>query len=49
MNKNITQVAQNDKQSPKSIKSFFIRFHFSSALGGLQGVVIPLNSAKKTK
>lgn len=32
MNKSITQANQNDKQISKSIKSFFIRFHISSAL-----------------
>lgn len=32
MNKSITQDNQNDKQISKSIRSFFIRFHLSSAL-----------------
>lgn len=32
MNRSITQVTQNDKQISKSIKKFFTRFHFSSAL-----------------
>ena len=32
MNKSITQANQNDKQISKSIKSFFTRFHISSAL-----------------
>ena len=32
MDNSITQANQNDKQISKSIKSFFVRFHISSAL-----------------
>ena len=32
MNKSITQDAQNDNQISKTIRSFFTRFHLSSAL-----------------
>ena len=32
MLKSITQVNQNDKQIPKTVKRFFTRFHISSAL-----------------
>lgn len=32
LTKSITQITQNDKQLSKSIKTFFIKFHISSAL-----------------
>ena len=32
MLKSITQVNQNDKKIPKTVKRFFTRFHISSAL-----------------
>ena len=32
MHKSITQVNQNDKQIPKTVKRFFTRFHIFSAL-----------------